>query len=63
MNKYQKKRNRVKRFKPFLNKNQINTIIYDENLYNSFLNLVIEFERKGIEILKQIMPHWFNNIS
>lgn len=62
MNKYQKRRNRVKRFEPFLNKNQINSIIYDDNSYNSFLNLVIEFEREGIEILKQIMPQWFNNI-
>lgn len=61
MNKYQKRRNRVKRFKPFLNKNQINSIIYDDDSYNSFLNLVRELERKGMEILKDIMPQWFQN--
>lgn len=61
MNKYQKRRNRVKRYKPFLNKNQINSIIYDDDSYNSFLNLVRDLERKGMEILKEIMPQWFHN--
>lgn len=61
MNKYQKRRNSVKKFEPFLNKDQINSIIYDDDSYNSFLNLVREFERKGMEILKEIMPQWFHN--
>ena len=61
MNKYQKRRNKVKTFEPFLNKNQINQIIYDDDSYHSFLNLLRQFDRKVVELLKEIMPQWFHN--
>ncbi|NOW85552.1 hypothetical protein B0H39_003433 [Clostridium beijerinckii] len=61
MNKYQKRRNKVMRFKPLLSKKQVNSIIYDDDTYNSFLNLVREFERKGMEIYKAIIKGAMKN--
>lgn len=60
MNKYQKRRNKVSRYK-ILNKKQIDEIIFDDENYNEFLNQVKEAEKIGMEILKEIMPTWFQD--
>lgn len=60
MNKYQKGRNKVIRYK-VLSKKQIDEIIFDDEKYNEFLNEVKKIEKIGMKILKEIMPMWFHN--
>lgn len=60
MNKYQKRRNKVIRYK-ILSKKQIDEIIFDDKKYNEFLNEEKEMKKIGMKILKEIMPMWFHN--
>ena len=60
MNKYQKRRNKVIRYK-VLDKKKIDEIIYDDKKYNEFLKEEKEINKLAMENLKEIMPQWFHS--
>lgn len=60
MNKYQKRRNKVIRYK-VLSKKQVDEIIYNDKNYNEFLKCEKEINKLAMENLKEIMPQWFQS--
>lgn len=51
MNKFQRRKNKIEPYKLFLNKNQMDEIIYNDENYNKFISLV----NVGKEIANDIL--------
>lgn len=54
MNKYQKRKNELKKYKMFLSNDKMNEIIYNDKQYTNFLKLMNLCEKTAKEIMEKL---------